>query len=429
MSPSGGRCACRRTGIASLLGVLVTAIAAVLATALAPVLATVLALFSQGLHAQPVPSGIELTAEEHAMVLTHGPWPVPKRPDASNRWSGHTGAARLGRSLFFDVSLSPDRRFSCASCHVASTAFTEIRARSAGRSLLPRNTPTVVGLAGARWFGWDGGNDSLWAQSIRPMVASDEMNATADDLRRTIAGSPRLSCEFEQAFERGPARMGDDELLVTVGKALAAYQEGLTFGRSAFDQFRDALASGDEQAMDAYPPAARRGLKLFVGHGRCSLCHFGPAFTNGEFDSVGIVHFLGKGKVDKGRFGGIEHLRATPFNRLGRFNDDPQRAPGTATRHVGAHPRTFGQFKVPSLRNVAQTAPYMHAGSHPSLESVVRHYNDIDVERLHADGALILRPLGLSASDAAALVAFLRSLSGPVHDATAAQPANCLESR
>jgi cytochrome c peroxidase len=286
----------------------------------------------------------------------------------------------------------------------------------------------VVGLAGARWFGWDGANDSLWAQSIRPLVAGNEMNATADDLRRAITDSARLNCQFEQVFEGGAQDMQDDELLVALGKALAAWQEGLTFGRGAFDRFRDALVAGDRQAMSAYPTAARRGLKLFVGHGRCSLCHFGPAFSNGEFDSVGIGHFLGPGKVDKGRYGGIEQLHSTPFNRLGRFNDDPQRAPGTATQHVAAHPRTFGQFKVPSLRNVAQTAPYMHAGSHPTLESVVSHYNDIDIERLHADGELLLRPLGLSEDDVAALVAFLQTLTGPVHDATAAQSVDCLQS-
>lgn len=416
VSETGSRRVYSPSGMALLFGVLLAA------------LVCAWALFAQDLHAQPLSSGIELRADERAMVLNHGPWPRPERRDASNRWSGHAGAARLGRSLFFDVSLSPDRRFSCASCHVVSNTFTEVRARAVGRSLLPRNTPSVVGLAGARWFGWDGANDSLWAQSIRPLVASDEMNATADDLRAAISESVRLSCEFEQVFERSAKRMQDDDLLVAVGKALAAYQEGLTFGRSAFDRFRDALATGDEQAMSAYSKVARRGLKLFVGHGRCSLCHFGPTFSNGEFDSVGVGHFLGAGKVDKGRFAGIEHLRTTPFNRLGRFNDDPQRAPGTATRHVAAHPRTFGQFKVPSLRNVAQTAPYMHAGSHATLESVVRHYNDIDVERLHADGELLLRPLGLTASDVAALVAFLHTLSGPVHDATAAQSVDCPQS-
>lgn len=371
------------------------------------------------------PHGIELSAAERAIVLAHGPWPMLGKRDASNRFSGNGAAARLGRSLFFDTSLSPDGRFSCASCHLPDKLFSDGLPRGAGRALLPRNTPTVVGLSTQRWFGWDGGNDYLWAQSVRPIVASDEMNASAEDLRRALGANAQLVCEFEQVFVRTPSAMRDDELLVATGKALAAYQEGLSLGRSAFDRFRDALADGDQLAMAAYPRQARRGLKLFVGYARCSLCHFGPAFTNGEFDSVGISHFLGPGKVDRGRFGGLQDLQASALNRLGRFNDDPQAAPGIATRHVASHPRTFGQFKVPSLRNVAQTAPYMHAGSHQNLQAVVAHYNDINVDRLHADGELVLRPLGLSETDVDALVAFLESLSGPLIDSTPADPSPC----
>jgi cytochrome c peroxidase len=388
------------------------------------VVVAVMALLSTSVHAQP-PSGITLSADERAMLHAHGPWPMQARRDASNQWSANALAVSFGRSLFFDVSLSPDRKFSCASCHLPDKFFTDGRARGIGRARLKRNTLTVVGLSNQRWFGWDGANDNLWAQSIWPILASDEMNATANDVRVAITASARLSCGFQQVFGNSPADMANADLLVAVGKALAAYQEGLSIGASAFDRFRTALFNADQKAIDGYPRQARRGLKLFVGYARCSLCHFGPAFSNGEFDSVGIKHFLAPGEVDQGRFAGIQQLRATPMNRLGRFNDNRVLAPGTASRHVAGHPRTFGQFKVPSLRNVALTAPYMHAGSHPSLKSVVEHYNDINVERLHADGERILRPLKLPPADVDALVVFLGTLNGALLDATRDDALDC----
>ncbi len=163
--------------------------------------------------------------------------------------------------------------------------------------------------------------------------------------------------------------------------------------------------------MARYPPAAQRGLRLFVGKGRCNVCHFGPNFTNGEFDDVGVPHFAEKGRVDTGRHGGIAALKASPFNLLGRYNDDPAKAPGLATRHVELLHRNWGEFRVPSLRNVARTAPYMHDGSRATLADVVRHYSELDEERLHGiPGRRLIRPLRLTPREKADLVAFLETL-------------------
>jgi cytochrome c peroxidase len=154
-------------------------------------------------------------------------------------------------------------------------------------------------------------------------------------------------------------------------------------------------------------------LRLFVGEGRCSVCHTGPSFSNGEFADIGVPFFV-PGGVDSGRWGGIERLRASATNRLGALSDagaDDTRAVGT--RHVVLEPRHFGEFRVPGLRQLASTAPYMHNGSLATIEDVVRHYSKLDEERLHGDGERILRPLNLNDSDAADLAAFLRSLSAP----------------
>ncbi|HUG76074.1 MAG TPA: cytochrome-c peroxidase, partial [Burkholderiales bacterium] len=101
---------------------------------------------------------------------------------------------------------------------------------------------------------------------------------------------------------------------------------------------------------------------------------------------------------------------ASPHNLLGRFSDDPSPASATGTRHVAAQHRNFGEFRVPGLRNVAFTAPYMHNGSLATLRDVVRHYSELNEERLHADGERILGPLRLSEDDISDLVAFLEML-------------------
>jgi cytochrome c peroxidase len=154
-------------------------------------------------------------------------------------------------------------------------------------------------------------------------------------------------------------------------------------------------------------------LKTFVGKGNCSVCHFGAAFTNGEFHDVGIRFALGPGRVDAGRHEGIKRLRASPFNLLGKYSDDPTGAAATKTRHVEPQHANFGQFKTPGLRNVALTAPYMHAGQLATLRDVVRHYSELDMDRVHADGEALLRPLKLSEGEIDELVAFLETLSDP----------------
>ena len=175
--------------------------------------------------------------------------------------------------------------------------------------------------------------------------------------------------------------------------------------------FRDALQRGDGETAARYPLAAQRGLRLFLGEGRCTTCHAGPSFTNGEFGDIGIPFFV-QGGVDGGRYKGLEKLLASPYNRLGAFNDAGEQDPrAVSTRHVTLQPRHFGEFRVPSLRQLTHTAPYMHNGSVATLEAVVNHYSNLPEERLHTDGERILRPLQLSDQQAADLTAFLRSLS------------------
>ena len=367
----------------------------------------------------------DFTAAERAVLLSHGPWPVPWSGDDSNRVSRKPAAVSFGRHLFFDPRLSSNGRFSCASCHQPDRNWGDGRKVGAALAEVDRNTPTLADVRLHRWFGWDGANDSLWSQSIRPMLDPREMGMTEQRIAELVRGDAMFACAYRTVFGAPPGA-DNERVLVDIGKALAAFQETLTSGRSPFDDFRDALERNDKKGMASYPEAARRGAKIFAGRGNCSLCHFGPNFTHGEFHEIGIPIFRKSGGVDWGRYQGIKLLRASRFNLLGTYNDNPRRATGISTKHVQLADQTFEQFKVPGLRNVARTAPYMHNGHFASLREVVSHYSTIDSTKLHlahvylgdSDGLnvapptdTLLQPLNLSEGEIADVVAFLETLT------------------
>jgi cytochrome c peroxidase len=353
----------------------------------------------------------QVSADERAAIVAHGPWPPPWQRDPSNRVSGHPPAVAFGERLFNDRRLSGSGTHACATCHQPQRGFTDGLAVAHGAAAGTRNTPALANVRWQRWFGWDGAHDNLWAQSLRPIVDPREMASDFSRLAALVRTDPILAADYRRAFGADPPA-DDEALAVDVGKALAAYQETLVTARTPFDAYRDALVRGDAAAAAKYPAAAARGARLFVGKGRCNLCHLGPAFTNGEFQDIGIPFFVAGGGVDRGRHEGIRRLKASRFNLLGPYSDDPSRGTATATRHVAAEHRNFGEFKVPSLREVARTPPYMHNGSLATLREVVRHYSMLDLDRVHADGGELLRPLELSAAEIDDLVAFLESLSG-----------------
>jgi cytochrome c peroxidase len=353
---------------------------------------------------------LDFSAAERSRILAHGPWPPPAVRDAANRVDGERAAIDFGARLFFDPRLSAGGDIACASCHQPPLAFQDGRRVAKGRADGIRNTPTLLDVAQQRWFGWDGAHDSLWAASLSPLLQAGEMGQRLDTLAAAVRGDPRLAAGYRAAFGSAPG-VDDEQVAVDVAKALAAWQATLVSPRTPFDDFRDALARGDAAAAARYPLAAQRGLRLFIGEARCSVCHAGATFSNGEFADIGVPFFV-PGGVDPGRHGGLQKLRASRMNRLGPHNDagaaDPR---AVVTRHLIVEPRHFGEFRVPGLRQLVHAAPYMHDGSLASLEDVVQHYSALNEERLHADGERILRRLDLTPRQAADLAAFLRSLS------------------
>jgi cytochrome c peroxidase len=343
---------------------------------------------------------LPFTENEIRLVLAHGPWPMEWKPDPGNRASGRIPAVDFGEKLFFDTRLSADGRFSCATCHVPELNWTDNRRRGIAAGEAERNTPSLVNLRHASWYGWDGAADSLWSQAIRPILERRELGASPAHVAKLVRSDRDLACRYEKAFGTRPAAAGDETVLVGAAKAIAAFLEMLASGYTDFDAFRDALVRGDIVAAARYPEAAQRGLKVFIGKGACASCHAGPNFTSGGFERNGVA-----ADGDVGREGGVARLKASRFNLLGAYNEDASRKNAAATRAVAADPRDRGRFKVPSLRNVALTAPYMHDGRFAALPDVVRHYSET--------GAPSRGPLGLTAGEAGDLAAFLGTLALP----------------
>ena len=351
------------------------------------------------------------TNSEISIILSHGPWPAPAPLDSTNRVSGKQHAIEFGTLLFFDQRLSGPATKSCASCHVPERNWTDNLRRGVGVAELDRNTPTLMNLSARRWYGWDGAADSLWSQSLRPILDQRELAATPRHAAQLVRNDKELSCRYRKTFGAYPSPTDDEAVFVNVGKALAAFQETLTSGRTPFDQFRDALARTAPPSTWSYSEPAQRGLKIFIGKGGCTTCHAGPNFTSGEFFNTGLSRFAPQDKPDPGRHAGIGQLLESRFNLLGTYNDDTTGAGAAHTRQASIEKVNFGEFKVPSLRNLLLTSPYGRDGSVDTLAEVVRHYAGLDPVRLHAKDGLPAKPLNLSPREQTDLVVFLESLS------------------
>ena len=341
------------------------------------------------------------TESEVRAILAHGPWPAASSSDPSNRVSGNRDAVELGERLFFEQRLSSSGKFSCGTCHVPERNWTDNQTRGAAAAEVERNTPTLMNIRLGRWFGWDGASDSLWSQSIRPILDDRELGASPHHVADLVRGDEQLACRYRKAFGAAPSLSDDERVLVDVGKALAAFEETLESPSTPFDQFRNALARGERIAPWRYSEAARRGLKIFIGKGGCDRCHSGPNFSDGEFHANGFAA-LGK-RADPGRVEGVKRLRESRFNLLGTYNDDPARSTAEGTRRALNERAGPGAFKVPTLRHMLLTPPYGHHGEIERIADAVRHYSET--------GGPEVNPLHLTAAEQTDLVVFLESLS------------------
>jgi cytochrome c peroxidase len=350
----------------------------------------------------------------------------PLPPDPSNTVADDPAAAALGERIFFDARFSANGAVSCASCHMPEHAFTDGRPFGVGVGVIPLNTMTLVGAAYSPWQTWNGKRDSQWAQALLPLENPLEHGGDrtfyahllaeyyaaeytalfgplpdlADGARFPRYAGPVDAVAANIAWETMDAADRDavNRVFANMGKVLAAYERTLLPKSTRFDRYVAAALADDRPEMAAiFTSEEEAGLRLFLGKAGCIGCHHGPLFTDFAFHNTGIA----EGPMARGRATGVMLWAADPFNCLGVYSD--AESEGCVQPQLeGALP---GAFKTPTLRNVTETAPYMHTGAFPDLMAVLRHYNA---------GASGLAPLHLSQQELEQLAAFLGALTGPL---------------
>ena len=379
--------------------------------------AAFLFLFAIGFCANPAGAAETWTTQERAVLRSLWIGSLPGLPpDPGNDVADDARAADFGHRLFFDTRLSANGKVACATCHDPARAFTDGRKVSHGIAATTRNAPTIIGAAYSPWLFWDGRKDSLWAQALAPFENPGEHGMT----RARVVDLVRRDTDYRRRYKQlfGPLPAPADAAAATrafsnLGKAIAAYERKLVPGPARFDRYVAAVLDNRAPApADDFSLDEAAGLRVFIADnlGQCVRCHNGPLFTNSHFHNIGAdAPPLDTG--DQGRLDGIRAVLADEFNCLGKISG----APATACaelRFARRHGEDLrGAFKTPGLRNVAQTAPYMHKGQLESLDDVMWHYRD----RPHASiGETELESLTITGAGFAQLEAFLRTLDSPV---------------
>ena len=272
-------------------------------------------------------------------------------------------AAELGEALFFDTMLSKNRSTSCATCHNPELKFTDGLSLAKGNEPTDdgfRNTPTLFNRMFSTFQSWDGASSSLDTQAKVPITAEHEMNLPMGQAIERLSNNTVYKQRFQSVFGTGPNERN-------LNQVMAAFQATQFSDRTRVDDYL-------EGNVNALTEEERRGLQLFNEKARCSGCHSGANFTDESFRQNGI----------------------TDSNDTGRYG-------------VTDRDRDHKLFKVPTLRNLAYTAPYMHDGSITSLREVVLFYNLGAPETVNRDTDI--RPLELTEQEVDDLVSFLNALS------------------
>jgi cytochrome c peroxidase len=310
-----------------------------------------------------------------APITIHPPLGLPPVPiPVDNRPTAQT--ISLGRRLFYDPRLSKDNSLACATCHNPKFDFTDgLRvAKGVGGATGVRNSPTIINVAYQPLQFWDGRAADLEQQAASPIADPLEMNQTHKMSVSKLEKDPVYRQMFSEAF-------GSEDITIgRVEKALASFERTILSGNSAFDRYQYA---GNQAALS---PSQARGLSLFIdpNKGNCAACHSidrkYALFTDGKFHNIGI------GVNDDGS-----------LKDVGRY-------------HETTLDSDRGAFKTPTLRNIANTAPYMHDGSLKTLEQVVDFYAGGGNSNPYLDKQI--RAIKLSGQERADLVEFLKALTG-----------------
>jgi cytochrome c peroxidase len=277
----------------------------------------------------------------------------------------------LGEALFFDPILSRDSSKSCASCHKPEYAFADnVRFSKGIHGIIgERNAPSAMNQAQRNFYFWDGRVESLEEQIFGPIENPAEMDLPLTLLIQKLKNNEHYRTAFYNVYKRVPSKQ-------LVANAIAAFENTLETSASAFDKYMK------QEDSSLFSESAKRGLTIFNTKGKCFDCHFGVDFTgNDAFKNIGLYN---------GR----------DLNDVGRYK-------------ITQRQKDLGAFKVPGLRNIAQTAPYMHNGMFKTLREVIDYYNDPDkvISNAINRDSLLKRPLNLTEQEKKDLENFMLSLS------------------
>ncbi|KWR82941.1 cytochrome-c peroxidase [Cupriavidus sp. IDO] len=384
--------------------------------------------------------------EERAVLssMSLNKLPAPPR-DPSNAVADKPEAVALGKRLFADARLSSNGAVSCASCHAPDRQFQDSLPVGRGVGVGKRRTMPVAATAYSPFLFWDGRKDSQWSQALGPLEDSVEHGGNRVQFARVVRthyqreyeslfgalpnlqdlpadASPLGSADEKRAWSRltNAQRDAVNRVFANLGKAIAAYERTVTYGASRFDQYVEAVLIGERAGPQLLSTQEVNGLRLFIGKAQCATCHNGPLLTDQAFHNTGVPP-REPARPDRGRAPATAKVLADEFNCLSRYSDAPAQACQELSFMVTDEPGMEGAFKTPSLRNVELRAPYMHAGQLATLDEVVTHYVHSPAAAMgHSElplgggGRAERKPIRLTEEEMRDVVAFLRSLSGPI---------------
>lgn len=290
-------------------------------------------------------------------------WPKPHYDFSKNNLTEE--GFQLGRHLFYDPILSRDNTISCASCHLQQTGFTHVDhdlSHGIDGKIGTRNSSTLMNLAWNTHFMWDGGVNHLEVQPLAPIESNVEMDETLENVVKKLNTSPKYQALFEKAF--GSKKVTGQLTL----KALAQFLVMLKTDNSKYDKVI--------RKEEKFTKQEQNGYILFKNH--CASCHPEPLFTNNGFENNGLA-------ID------------TILNDFGRMK-------------ITQNSKDKLKFKVPTLRNIQFTYPYMHDGRFSTLTEVVKHYNS-GIHKSNTLSSKLEKPMNLSDNERVDLVVFLKTLT------------------
>ena len=289
-------------------------------------------------------------------------WPQPNYDFKKNPLTEE--GFQLGRHLFYDPIISRDSTISCASCHLQQTGFTHIDhqlSHGIDGKIGTRNSLAVINLAGNKEFMWDGGVNSIEVQAINPITNPDEMYETLAHVILKLQASEKYRKLFTKAF--GDDKVTSQRLL----KALAQFTVMLKSSNSKYDKVM--------RKEEHYNEREQRGYDLFKSN--CASCHKEPLFRDDKFENNGLA-------ID------------TTLNDIGRIK-------------ITQKKEDYLRFKIPTLRNIQFTFPYMHDGRFKTLTEVVKHYNSLGHDKNLPKE--LAKPMNLTDNERVDLVLFLTTLT------------------